>query len=259
MRFGMSQQEADEAPRPSSGGGTFIKYPKEGGNQVRILDEPDAWLYFFEHFNPGGYSFPCTRDVKTCPGCTSDNEKMKKASEKVAMNCYDGQYTNVWKFPRKSVADKLKARWERIGTITDRDYLITQIKSKNGVEYDLEGLDKEPFNFSEVEEYKRDPEELLAEAYDEAWGSDAKSRTSVAAEAVQQQLDSDGEQVQPKKRAAKKAAAPEPKPETQVTEKELREMDFWGLVKLCKDEGFPEIPRDKDTVDQIVDWMLEQD
>lgn len=252
MRFGMSEQEANEQPSRGGGGG-FIKYPKEGGNQVRILDEPDQWKYFWEHFNPGGYSFPCnTEDRGNCPGCTSDIEKMQKASEKVAMNCYDGQYTSVWKFPRKSVADKLKTRYERIGTITDRDYLITQIKSKKGVEYDLEGLDKEAFDFDAVEEYKKDPEELLAEAYEDAWGGDAKSRTAVAADAVQQQHEADAKPVRPTIKRE------EPKEETTVSEKDLRAMDVWDLEKLCKSEGFGAIPKGLDTSDQIVDWMLEQ-
>lgn len=261
MRFGMSEEEAEA--QPSRGGsGSFMKYPKAGDNVVRILDEPDKWVYYWEHFNPGGFSFPCTNERDTCPGCTSDNEKMKKASHKVAMNCFDGQYTNVWKFPKKSVADKLKSRWERIGTITDRDYLITQIKSPNSVDYDVEGQDKEPINLADYEEYLTDPEILLAQAYEDSWGDDAKVREAK----VNVDKGSPEKTQRPK---IERTPAPEPEEpawahreekqeEKVVTEEELRKMDADTLADLCIAEGFGKVPKDCKTPGDIVDWMLSQ-
>lgn len=243
MKFGMNEQEAAE--QPSRGGsGAFMKYPKPGANTIRILDEPGDWKYYWEHFNPGGFSFPCTNDRDNCPGCTSDDEKMKKASQKVSFNAFDGQYTNVWKFPKLSVGDKLKARFERIGTVMDRDYLITQIKTANSTEYDVEGLDKEPFDFDSVKEFKQDPEVLLASAYEEAWGDDTKTRTVT--------------QTSEKSRPSIQRSSP-PVEEKVVTEDELRKMDPWELVKLCEDEGFGVPPKDvSGTADTLVDWMLSQ-
>lgn len=254
MRFGKNAEEAKAEPSRGGGSVSFMKYCQEGDNQVRILDEQDKWVYYWEHYNPGGYPFPCTNDQDTCPGCTSDVEKMKKASRKIAFNCFDGEYTNVWKVP-KTVADKLEARAERIGTIKDRDYILRQIVTKTGkkttYDYDIEGLDKEPFAFDEVEPYMRDPEDLLAEAYEEAWGDDAKVReTKVRAQ------DSDETT---KVRAKIKRAESKPKDEPVVySEEDLRKMDVWELASLCKREGLGAIPKNTETSDDIVDWMLDQ-
>src|SRR4249919_230048 len=90
MRFGKSKDEAQEEPGRGGGGGDFIKYLKEGNTTFRILQEQEEWKYYWEHFSPEGYSFPCPRDVddpiEMCPGCSSDNEKMKKVSRKIAFN-----------------------------------------------------------------------------------------------------------------------------------------------------------------------------
>lgn len=256
MRFGKSEDEAKAEPSRGGGGSDFMKYCKEGDNTLRILDEPDKWVYYWEHYNPGGYPFPCTNDRESCPGCTSDVEKMQRASRKIAFNAFDGQYTNVWKVP-KTVADKLKARWERIGTIRDRDYIIRQLKEKVGnktnYDYDVEGLDKVTFDFDEVEEYMRDPETLLAQAYEDAWGDDAKVRETRA----QAKDSEESSRVRAKiQRSPKEEKKEEPKEEKVYSEADLRSMDVWDLASLCKREGIGEIPKNMETSDQIVDWMI---
>ena len=252
MRFGKSEEEAKAEPSRGGGGSDFMKYPREGDNTLRILDEPDKWVWYWEHFNPGGYAFPCTNDRDTCPGCTSDIEKMARASRKIAFNAFDGQYTNVWKVP-KTVADKLKARWERIGTIRDRDYIIRQLVEKVGkttrYEYDVEGLDKEAFDFAEVEEFMRDPETMLARAYEDAWGDDAKVRESRVKAKETEETNKVRAKIQ-----RSQAAVPE---EKVYSEADLRKMDVWDLAAICKREGIGEIPKNMETSDQIVDWMLD--
>ncbi len=248
MRFGKTAEEAASAPSRSNGGGSgFIKRPKEGDNVLRILEEPDKWIYFWEHYNPTGFSFPCLEDDReNCPGCTSDNVKMKKASYKAAMNCFDGQYTNVWSFPNTAVIEKLKARYERIGTITDRDYLIRQVKKTNGVEYDVEGLEKEPLNIEEYREYFGDVGQLLQEAYEQSWGDGKMTTAAKSSESKNSRLAS----VKPD------AQVNPDKDEKVVSESELRAMNIWDLVSLCQKEGYGDIPKNIDTVDEIVDWML---
>lgn len=257
MKFGLSAKEAEAQP-PRGAGGAFMKYPKAGDNTVRILDEPDKWIYYWEHFNPNGFSFPCTNERDTCKGCTSDDPKMQKASQKVAFNAYDGQYTNVWKVPKLSVADKLKSRYERYGTITDRDYLIRQIKTSNSTDYDVEGLDKEPLTkdmVTEFEQHRADPETMLAQAYEEAWGDSPR---------VQQAKSEPRKAVAPPAKANGDVrapfivqAAPEPEQKT-YNEAELRTMEPWDLATICHDEGLGDIPSGTDTSDEIVDWMLKQ-
>lgn len=266
MRFGQSAEEAAKDTR-SSGSGDYMKYLKAGDNAIRVLDEPDKWVWYWEHYNPGGYPFPCTNDRETCPGCTSDDEKMKKASRKIAFNAYDGEYVNVWKVP-KTVADKLTTRYERNRTVTDRDFIITQFKKDNGFfDYDVEGQDKSPVEVSK--EFFRDPEDLLAAAYDEAWGDSAKTKittakvkqTSTEAD-LQAQINAAKAKNEAKigdARAGLRVVKTPPVEEKVMTEEELRAMEPWDLVKLCESEGLGKVPEDvAATSDKIVDWMLDQ-
>lgn len=252
MRFGKSAEEAAAEPSRNGDGQSFIKYFRAGDNTIHLIDEPDKWVWYWEHFNPGGYAFPCTNDQETCPGCTSDVEKMKGVSRKIAFNAFDGEYTNVWKMP-KSVADKLKARYERNGSVTDRPYIVTQYKKDNGFnDYDLEGQDKAKLP-ADVEKYLTDPEELLAAAYDEAWGDSAKVKQT-SSKAKQTTTEED---LQQRINKARMSIVPDEK--KKVTKKELLAMEPWDLVTLCKEEGYGEVPSEHaKTTETIVDWMLTQ-
>lgn len=251
MKFGKSSEEAKQESRGTGGGQSFMKYMRDGDNVIQVVEEPDKWVWYWEHYNPGGNAFPCTNERESCPGCTSDDEKMAKASRKIAFNAlseYDGkQYLNVWKVP-KSVADKLETRFDRLGTITDRPYMVTRFKKDNGFfDYDVEGLDKEKPEFNA--EHIVDPETMLAQAYDEAWGDSNKVKnTTVKAKEAQ---------TESSLKAKIKASKPEPKPEpppSEVTEESLRSMSFFELVNFCKENGFGEAQGD--TVDEVVDWMI---
>ena len=262
MKFGKSAAEAEAEPSRSEGSGDFMRYLKAGDTTIQLVDEPDAWVYYWEHFNPDGYAYPCTNERDTCPGCTSDNERVSKASRKIAFNAlqeYDGKlYLNVWKVP-KTVADKLKMRFERNGTVTDRPFLITQFKKDNGFfDYDVEGQDKQSPEYEK--DHWRDPEELLAAAYDDAWGTSAKAKQT-SAKATQSQREADlgsklgKSKIQPTEPPS--WAKEEPKVEVEeITEDELRKMEFFDLVDFCKKNGFKN-PQG-DNVDEIVDWMLTQ-
>jgi len=144
VRFGRSAAEAAEEPSRGGAGGDFIKYLREGDTTFRILqDRDDGWVYYWEHFSPMGFSFPCTNEEDTCPGCISDNEKMKKVGRKIAFNVLESfngtDYVNVYKVP-STVASKLENRIARFGTVTDRDYTITKYKTTGDRwDFDLEG------------------------------------------------------------------------------------------------------------------------
>lgn len=270
MRFGQSTAE-QEAAMQDRGDSAFIKYLKKGDNTFQIVDEYDKWTWYWDHYNPGGFPFPCTNDRETCPGCTSDNEKMRKASRRAAFNAYDGEYTNVWKVP-KTVAEKLKNRHDRLGTITDRPYRITQIQNDQGFyDYDIEGEAPAKLDMTEISKYLRDPEDLLAAAYDDAWGSSSKAATqssplASADRVAERQTGFKASEVQDEVAARRRPTIqrtepvqePVQEPEKVYSEAELRQMDAFGLLTLCDKEGLPEVPSDVKTTDEIVDWMLTQ-
>jgi len=277
MKFGKSYNSADEATSTGGGGGDWMKYFKNDATTFRILQEPGDWVEYWEHFNPGGFPFPCTGDRKTCPGCTSSNEKMQKASKKIAFNVLEGEWVNVYKVP-KTVADKLHSRSERIGTITDRDYTIYKIQSKNRdgstkTDYDVEGNDKIPVAIAELEPKFKDMEKMLADAYEQAWGDDSKAAETKAGNeydeaqsglkaklaAAQQREWTEGKKEDIPDWAVKDDTATETDDTNEYDEADLRAMDKSGILAVCDKEGL-QVPNDvqQRDVNGIVDWLLEQ-
>lgn len=262
MKFGKSWDEVENEPA-SSGAGGFIKYFKDGDTTFRIIQEPQDWVGYWEHYNPGGFPFPCTGDRKECPGCTSSNEKMKKAGRKIAINVLEGEYVNVYKFP-KTLADKLANRANRNGTITDRDYTISKIKGKNAdgsikTDYDLEGQDKIPVDLSKLQ--MKDVEAMLAAAFNDAWGdSDKALQTERKAEEKAAEQSLKEKLAQAADPEPTWAAKDEPKENKVWSEEELRELPFAEILIVCSHEGM-EVPEDLATsedTNKVVDWLLDQ-
>lgn len=261
MRFGQDPKEAAKDVR-NSGGGQWFKYMKDGDTTYRLLQNPDDWVYWWEHF-AGQNSFPCTNERETCPGCTSENEKTAKANRKVSFNVLEeGRYVNVYKVP-PLLADKFKLRYERIGTLTDRDYTVTRYKSgADKVDYDVEANAPAEIDLSKFE--LKDIEQMLVQAYDEAWGDSAKVK------ATKQALD-DAEAQDKLKARMDKAQAEQPLPppsepkadakaagETEVSEADLRAKSFPALVAFLTKEGVTvnEDVLETGDVNTIVDWLL---
>lgn len=267
MRFGKSTQENREDPGRGGGGGDFIRYLRDGDNQLRILQEVDEWTWFWEHYNPlSQASFPCPRDVsrdpvEMCPGCSSENDRMKRASHRAAFNVlhsFNGvEYVDAYKVP-VTVAQKLENRAERIGTITDRDYIIRRYKGAGDrYDFDVEGTTPAPVDLRKSE--WKDIEELLQTAWTDSWGEGPQARAN-------QQATRDGETeraVTSKVRAtiAPKEVQPEEPPFEPPEEREYQEDYLRGLpreelVLLVKNEMGAEVPGALGTSDEIVDWLI---
>lgn len=271
MKFGKQYNDEPEETT-NSGGAKWMKYFKDGDTTFRVLQEPIEWVEYWEHYNPGGFPFPCTGERKTCPGCTSSNEKMKKASKKIAFNVLEGEYVNVYKVP-KTVADKLDNRARRLGTVTDRDYTISRIVSKNAdgskkYDYDIEGQDKIPVDMEQLRPKFADIEQMLGEAFEQAWGDpDKAQQTRDGAE-----LSESSDNLKSKLAAAQQrewtegakedvpdwATPPAENAEKVWTEEELRSLSVEELKKVCANEGVGSPPEELTSSDQIVDWLLDQ-
>ena len=82
MRFGKSAAEAAEEPGRGGSGGDFIRYLKDGDTHVPHPAGARRVDLLLGALHPGGVLLPVPtgRDdpIEDCPGCSVDNEKMKK-------------------------------------------------------------------------------------------------------------------------------------------------------------------------------------
>lgn len=265
MKFGRNATEAASESSRSGGGGQFMRYLKDGDQTMRILQEPDEWTYYWEHFSPAGFSFPCPRSVddpiEDCPGCSSDNDKMRKVQRRIAFNIlhsFNGmEYVDVMKIG-STVADKLENRYKRFGTVTDRDYTITRYKTKSDrYDFEVEGSTPTPVNLRK-EDWK-DPEELLKLAWDEAFGevhrqpppgpSGGTATTANGSRATE-----------PAKRVAieptPSAQEEPPFEERSYQESDLRAMEFDQIVALVKSDLGMDPPGGLQHTAEVVDWLM---
>jgi len=283
MKFGQTWNP-DAEEETTTGSSDYLRYFKGAETTFRLLQEPNEWIDYWEHFNPNGYPFPCTRDRKTCPGCTSNNDKMKKASKKIAVQVLEGEWVNAYKLP-KTVADKLANRANRIGTVTDRDYTVFKLQTKNAdgstkTDYDVEGGDKIPVDIAALKPKFKDVETILGSMYDQAWGnpdaamqnkdeaeqdqarSSLKERIAAQQRATTEQMQEDRVPLakDPEPEWASRPAEDAPKAEEPKvwTEEELRALPYDRIVVVAKEEGM-DLPDDlEETTNAVVDWLLDQ-
>lgn len=262
MRFGKSADEAaHEAPRGGAGG-DFIRYLKDGDTTFRILQEPDDWKYWWEHFSPAGFSFPCPREatdpIEDCPGCSSDNEKMSKVNRKIGFNVlasFNGQeYVNAFKVG-PTVGDKLKNRFARFATVTDRDYTITRYKtSGDRWDFDVEGGAPTPIDLGKYE--LKDIEALLAQSYDEAWGDPNQAAANLQASTAATRESEVAAKVKRATIAPTPSSEEPPFEEKVYQEADLRAMEYEDLLVVIKRDMGAEPPSSLTTTAAVVDWLM---
>lgn len=169
MQFG---QRKAEAPPLMEGSGNYLRAFKDGDTIVRFIEETDDWIVFREHYTTDRKSFPCTEDRDTCPGCTSDNESVQRATRKYATNVWLPKVDQVLPFRiPMSLAKRVFSRAERNeGIITNRDYVIMRSGKGMDTEYDIEADDKYTVDLKDLRSKGMDVQEILAESYNDIWG-----------------------------------------------------------------------------------------
>ena len=165
MQFGVRKADA-----PPIGDGMYLAGFKDGDTLVRPMEEVEDWLQYFQHFY-NKQSFPCTGDRMTCPACSSDEDDLKKRSVRYATYMYfvEKKYVAAVSVP-KTLADKFTNRFEREGTVTNRDYLIMRSGKGFDTSYDLEREDKYEVDMKELhEKIPNTIQEILRAMYDAQW------------------------------------------------------------------------------------------
>lgn len=235
MQFGQKKKDAPDA------GGTYLRRFKKGETKVRFLDESDDWNAYREHYTPDRKSFPCTEE-DTCPGCTSENDSVRKASRKYATQVLLVKQQIVLPFSVPiSLSDRLAVRAERNGgTLTNRDYVVLRSGDGFDTEYDVDQEDKYPVDLADLrKKITVEIQDCHKEAFEAVWGSTSEPKTPTNGS-----------------KPADDAAADVPPTDdsAEMTEADLRAMSREDLVKLCEKA---ELKVDEDASrTQLVDALL---
>jgi hypothetical protein len=166
----------------STSGAQWLRTVRDGKDlRVRFLQDPEDWDKYKEHYGQSAGFFPCTQDAR-CPGCTSDDERMKKASRRYISQvlivqeegAQDVGKVAALKMPL-DLANRVVNKCDRNGgTLLNRDY--TLIRTGNGLdtEYDVEVEDKSTIDLNKFEHV--DVEGILTSMFESAWGAPSQPK-----------------------------------------------------------------------------------
>lgn len=149
------------------GNGSFIKFvPKNGELNIRFIQEPEEWISYTEHYDQVlKASFPCTQDTD-CPGCASGERKSPRYLAN-AVNRDDKDRVIPLQLP-KDLANRLVIRYEKWGTLTDRDIELSRSGEGLDTVYDFDAAAPDR---KDVSKYKpMDLMKVLQDVFDSVFG-----------------------------------------------------------------------------------------
>lgn len=113
------------------GSGYLTRVAADSALTVRFLTEPTGWVNYWEHYDDVRKFFPCTDD---CPGCLEGD----RPSQRYLANALDVAETRVVPLvmPKTMAASVLK-KYEKYGTLLDRDYELTRSGQGFDTDYDV--------------------------------------------------------------------------------------------------------------------------
>ena len=119
------------------GNGSFVKYvPKNGSLNVRFIQEPEDWVSYMEHYDQVlRASYPCNGE-SSCPGCVSGERKSSRYLAN-AVNLDDNDRVVPLQLP-KDLANRLVIKYEKWGSLTDRDIELTRQGEGLDTTYDMD-------------------------------------------------------------------------------------------------------------------------
>ncbi len=220
MRFSTKNKNVIDTPKTDD----YLRSFQRGETKVRWLEEIDEWEFFREHYTMENKSFPCLTDNKdVCPGCTSENERVRKSARKYATNILNVDSGQV--YPVRvpvSLKNKMETRGERNGgTITSRDYTVIRVGTGLETDYDVDQEPKYDVDLAMYLKSAKDIPTILEKTFASLFGDpDEYVRTHQARNAVVQQPT---------------PVVEEEEDELEITEEELREMDLTQLKELASE------------------------
>lgn len=136
--------------------GSYLERIKEEGFLARFLQEPEEWIEYFEYYDEADKAFYPEVEGVTLPIDSKSGEKVKPSKRYLA-NAIDVNENKVVPLVLpKSVAAILLKRYEKYGTLLDRDYELSREGTGYDTEYDAVG---EPPSRMSLSKY--DPLDLI--------------------------------------------------------------------------------------------------
>ncbi len=120
-------------------GGDFIRNVPKEGITVRFLTEPDRWIEYKEYGAQGLYPRPLV-EGQTAPA--GSNVSRRYAAP--AIDISGGEDKVIVIKLAASLAQVIISRWEKSGTLLDRDYELERFGEQKQTRYAMNGLDKVP-------------------------------------------------------------------------------------------------------------------
>lgn len=134
--------------KKGGGGAGFMKrVPEDSSLTVRFMTEPDGWVMFFEHYDAVRKFYPCVDDG--CPGCAEGD----RPSQKYLANAVDVDENAVIPLLlAKTCASSVLKKYDKYGTLLDRDYEISRTGTGRDTEYEAIPESPRKMNLNRFEE-----------------------------------------------------------------------------------------------------------
>lgn len=239
----------------SKGAASFIKsIPNDSVMTVRFLQEPHDWYGYYE-----GYLEERKRYFPVPEGMDWDGRK----SFRYLTNVIDTDTDQV--IPLKvpsSLANRLVVRFERYGTLLDRDYDLLRTGKGLDTEYDVETNAQEDRKLDQYELI--DLEATLVDAYDSVFGTndgeEDEKETNPLKQRARRNVAVDDEDVDTEGQGATMSQEPEAEPTNDddefYTEAELNKMNIGEIRALATDYGLTFVK--KTTKKDLIEMILEE-
>jgi hypothetical protein len=164
------------------GGAAWIKYvPKNGSMNVRFIQEPEEWFNYGEHWDAMlRKSYPCPENG-SCPGCLNGDRK----SSRYLTNAIDLDEQDPKRKDQviplqlpKDLANRLVIKYEKWGTLVDREIELTRSGDGLDTVYDLDAGVKDPVNLGQYTPLNL--QQVLDDAYEAVFGQKPDGATGAA-------------------------------------------------------------------------------
>jgi len=128
--------------------------------KIRFLQEPTAFMQYQEHYDEAQKMF--VPAIENDPLDQHPNEKTRRTSQKWLVNCLNVEDGRVHLVKlNQDLVTRVLTRYQKYGTICDRNYEIIRTGGSRETKYDLEGDDVSQIDLARFQAKMHDPTSWL--------------------------------------------------------------------------------------------------